>query len=131
MTTIPKPRWPRFTLRTLFVVVTVVGLAVGWFVYQLNWIRQRDEFLTKNRTRALEFGYVGSFLCGGPPHIANYAPGLLWVFGENPINQVDLLFPTDRGWREPKPVEQTEIELAQRLFPEAMVVPIFTKPLTE
>ncbi len=29
MTTTPKRRWPRFTLRTLFVVVTVACLLIG------------------------------------------------------------------------------------------------------
>jgi len=42
--TAPRRRWFRFafSLRTLFVVVTVFGC---WLGYQLNWIRQRREFL--------------------------------------------------------------------------------------
>jgi hypothetical protein len=40
--TAPKRRWPRFTLRTLFIVVTVFGC---WLAYELNWIRERHQFL--------------------------------------------------------------------------------------
>jgi hypothetical protein len=36
---------PRFSLRTLFVLVTLCALAVGWAVYQFNWIRQRHRAL--------------------------------------------------------------------------------------
>jgi hypothetical protein len=46
MTLVPKRRWPRFTLRTLFVVVTVFGVWLGW---QLNWIRQRHVYLARRR----------------------------------------------------------------------------------
>ena len=39
----PPSRWFRFSLRTLFVVVTVFGVFFGWVVYQLNWIRERHD----------------------------------------------------------------------------------------
>jgi len=41
LTPAPKRRWFRWSLRTMFVVVTVCG----WIGYQLNWIRQRHEFI--------------------------------------------------------------------------------------
>ncbi len=44
----PKHRRLRFSLRTLFVVVTVAACIVGWTAYQLNWIRQRHEELDKH-----------------------------------------------------------------------------------
>ncbi len=47
MTTTPKRRWLAFTLRTLFVAVTVVGIGLGWVVYQLNWIRQRRAVIAR------------------------------------------------------------------------------------
>jgi hypothetical protein len=47
----PKRRWPRFSLRTLFVVVTVLGC---WLGYQLNWIRQRHDFLARNQAAQIE-----------------------------------------------------------------------------
>jgi hypothetical protein len=36
---------PRFSLRTLFVLVAIASVPMGWVAYQLNWIRQRHEFL--------------------------------------------------------------------------------------
>ena len=39
----PKRRWFRFSLRTLFVLVTIIGIAAGWVTYQLNWIRERHS----------------------------------------------------------------------------------------
>jgi len=37
----PQRRWFRFSLRTLFVVVTVVGLGLGWLAWNVNIVRQR------------------------------------------------------------------------------------------
>lgn len=53
MTTAPKRRWPRFTLRTLFVVVTV--LAVGIELWQ------RADRLQKQAT-AHKFKAIGALL---------------------------------------------------------------------
>jgi hypothetical protein len=44
----PKRRWFRFSLRTLFLLVTIVGVGVSWVVHQLNWIRERHEFLNRH-----------------------------------------------------------------------------------
>ena len=40
--TAPERRCFRFSLRTMFVVVTVMG---GWLGYCLNWIRERHAAL--------------------------------------------------------------------------------------
>lgn len=45
--TAPRRRCFRFSLRTLFVVVTVFGC---WLGYQLNWIRQRHAYLRTKGT---------------------------------------------------------------------------------
>ena len=42
----PQPRrWFSFSLRTLFVVVTVVGGALGWLGWNLRIVRARQEML--------------------------------------------------------------------------------------
>ena len=41
-------RLRRFSLRTLFVLVTIIALPLGWVDYQLKWIRQRHEAATVN-----------------------------------------------------------------------------------
>ncbi len=38
-------RLPQFTLRTMFVIVTVMAC---WLAFHLNWIRERNEFLVKH-----------------------------------------------------------------------------------
>jgi hypothetical protein len=46
--TAPRRRWFAFSLRALFVVVTVFGC---WLGYQLNWIRERHEALSTGTAR--------------------------------------------------------------------------------
>ncbi len=36
-------RWFRFSLRTLFVAMTLLACLACWLGYELNWIRQRQE----------------------------------------------------------------------------------------
>ena len=38
MTTVPKPRWFRFSLRTLFVVVTVSSIFIAFIVWFIFWM---------------------------------------------------------------------------------------------
>ena len=51
--TAPKRRWFRFSLRMMFVVVTVFGC---WLGYELNWIRQRHEISNHRHSRWYEEG---------------------------------------------------------------------------
>ena len=60
-------RWYRFSLRTAFILLTLVCLVVAWAAYQLNWIRERQEARKTFRT----------YSDANAP-----APGILWIFGE-------------------------------------------------
>ena len=51
-----KRRWLRWSLRTMFVVVTVAGCLVGWLTYNLNWIRQRHEVVSRPNVSKLDDG---------------------------------------------------------------------------
>ena len=43
-----KPRrWFRFSLRTMFVLLTLSCLTFGWTLMQLQWIRERDRALNE------------------------------------------------------------------------------------
>ena len=44
-----KRRWFRFSLRTMFVLVTVLGGALGWIGYNLQWIRAREKGFVRLR----------------------------------------------------------------------------------
>ncbi len=45
MTTTPKRRWPRFTLRTLFVAVTLAACGLAWLGQQAQLVRHRRLML--------------------------------------------------------------------------------------
>ena len=60
-------RWYRFSLWTVFVLLTLKCFAAAWVAYQVNWIRQRQAARAMLVIKA-EF--------------ATTAPGLLWMCGE-------------------------------------------------
>jgi hypothetical protein len=92
----PRHQSFRFSLRTLFVLITLVAIWVGW---SFNWIRQRREFVRLGNE-------LGAVVSRGEVR----APGLLWVFGELGA-QVVLLF-TDK---------ESDFDRARQIFPEAHV----------
>ncbi|MGD9724293.1 MAG: hypothetical protein AB7O59_24070 [Pirellulales bacterium] len=113
----PKRRWFRWSLRTLFVVVTAICVALG---YQWNWIQQRH--------RALESGIVeawGQPDSTGAIRVAE-APGILWLFGES--GYPSLMFEvTDSSFRL-SDTESLRYARMQRLFPEAVIDLTLTEP---
>ncbi len=93
----PRRRFA-FSLRTLFVAVTLagVGTALG---SQLNWLRQRRALLSSWSASA-------PATLGQTPR----APGMLWLFGEQGRSRVIVLNAGDE-----------QLADVQRLFPEAKV----------
>ena len=61
MTPAPKRRWFRFSLRTLFVVVTMFGVAC-WLGWNLRVVRQRDDaiWLIESKGGQVDFAQPGS-----------------------------------------------------------------------
>lgn len=92
-----KRRWYQFSLRTMFVLTVVVSIPLAWVGYQLNWIRQRNDWR----------GSSGFACSPEPPGSDNpaTAPGYLWLFGEEGLGTIWCL-----------PEEREEV---QRVFPEA------------
>ena len=87
----------RFSLRTLFVVVTVVGIATSWSVQNLSWIGERHAFIRNSKFN--------------PPTYFRRslrAPGMLWLFGESGVEYIGTA--------------QRYETAAKRLFPEAQIV---------
>ena len=111
MTAPPKRRWFRFSLRTLFVVVTLAAVPLGWIGYSVNWIRQRRSALAASGPAA-----------GWTPHADGWEiiqvlpeaqpPGLLWLFGEQGVNRIYINHgPSDK-----------EVTHLKSLFPEATIL---------
>ncbi|HTM54029.1 MAG TPA: hypothetical protein VL175_08370 [Pirellulales bacterium] len=109
----PKRGWFHVALRTLFVALTVMFiLLAGWIGYQLNWIRQRHEYLEDQAGLRARFpGAIESTV------VPVDAPGLLWLFGERGRGGDFslLILEVDSGHT---PVFGAEIAKARTLFPE-------------
>jgi hypothetical protein len=97
----PRHRRFRFSLTTLFLLVALVAVWLGW---SWNWIRQRHEFLRNKMATSLNVNPVT-------------APGMLWLFGEEGCEYVFMALATDN-----------DLEEARRLFPEASVQDVFQPP---
>ena len=109
---------PRFSLRPLFVLVTIVGLAGGWVAYQLNWIRQRHEIVAYyGAAVAPKTGYyfaldVVSYEMPGDYFPGQAAPWHLRIFGERGYKEIGLF----------KNIRDRDLERISYLFPEAKVI---------
>ena len=130
MTTAPKRRWFSYSLRTLFVVVTLVAIGLGIRAnWRPNWIHQRHALL--ERQAVLAEKYRGSKMSNDPaPGVSHVPPeagprqwpklltrAVLWVFDEPSISEVRLY----GSAYSPKVfhVGGAEIVQAKWLFPEA------------
>ena len=127
---VPKRRWFRFSLRTLFVMMTVVCC---WLGYELNWIRNRHAFIDRQRARLAEF-YSGEDLAFYNEQLYydnpnGGAPSFLWLFGEPALGNLNLVMTIDdpyahgageaetKIWREWQATDP-EYREARQLFPE-------------
>ena len=100
MTTNPKRRWFAYSLRTLFVVVTVFGY---WLGYELNWIRERRLVFDSGKI-ALEMypTRLPDGLC--------QPPWPLRMFGERPIYASNMVVGPETS--------DAELRRLRALFPE-------------
>ncbi len=94
--------WFRFSLRTLFVFMTVFAC---WLGYELNWVRQRHALLGRRDVLDWSESHKGAEPTRPAP------PGQLWLVGEKGVGRL-VVGETN---------EQEYIE-AQRLFPEATIL---------
>ena len=118
-----KRRWLRFSLRALFVVV-IAGCC--WLGYQLNWIRQRHEVLSRPEVNSSIFDPVGTrapvglMLLGEQGH---YMLGVMLPFDEERSRELSKYGPSvDLDYDAFLTAdERDEIERIRNLFPEADV----------
>ena len=88
---------PQFSLSTLFVIVLLASLPVAWSAYQLNWIRQRYEFLAERQQGAM------------PPSSWKLPPWSLRLFGERSPDTIFL-------------IKEQDVAEADSLFPEVLLI---------
>jgi hypothetical protein len=105
--TAPNRRWFRFTLRTLFVTVTLACALSGWLVWNLRQMRHRVETAKRIESRggSVEWGWIYD-------SDLKSVPSLWRLIGAEPMFLVGLpceIFTKD----EAKAVRET--------FPEALV----------
>ena len=111
MTIALKRSWFRFSLRTVFVVVTVFAC---WLGYELNWLRER-HFLVESGEAAVYPTNKGT---------RPRAPSLLWLFGEDGAGQITLSLALDK---KPEPEDGSDLESlptynrVRRAFPEGEI----------
>jgi len=101
----------KFSLRTFFVVVTLLCLPCVWIGYQLNWIRERRE--ARHWLEAHEQMYIRA-RDAVDSVLPEPAPAGLDLLGEEGVAYISL-FPTEEH-----PFDRQE-KLAElsRIFPEA------------
>jgi hypothetical protein len=95
MTIAPKRRWPRFTLRTLFVAVTVLGAASSWVHSQLDWIKQRHA--ARHQPHLVTY-FSGGFIDNDGLEVPPADPPLsLWFFGEDGVTELTTIYDDDHS----------------------------------
>jgi hypothetical protein len=118
MTLAPKRRWS-YSLRTLFAVVTVLGVALGWGAYSLNWIEQRHSLCGQ-----------AAYMLGGSDD--GTAPGLLWLFGEQGFARMRIKFEGDPKEAELNERQREILKRLRQAYSEAeieVVPPYAGKPI--
>jgi hypothetical protein len=109
----PRRRWFTFSLRTLFVVVTVLCV---WLGLEFRFVRERQAWVQVNKAmiRPAEPTRVGSgvgMYISSRPTISYFPFWRRWL-GDVPVPSI--VFP--EGW--------TDHETEKRLFPEAELIQV-------
>jgi hypothetical protein len=115
MSPVPKRRWS-FTLRTLFVMVTVLAAGMGWVAYHANWMLER-----KHGREWLDAHGVG----GSIGFSREARPSLSWtlkMLGEQPLELFCIGALDDE--RRDLPEYRRRVAAISLLFPECQIVDI-------
>jgi hypothetical protein len=131
-----KGRWIRFSMRTLFALVTVACVALGVrFGWRPSWIAARHDFLARQNTEWADAPpEIRRAPAIGQPHIAPRAGYevrfLLWFYGQTPQPSVRIPIRTGRLGRGSPLATDAHVQKAAELFPEASIyaVPVLTYP---
>src|SRR6476646_9500752 len=107
---------PQFSLRTLFVATTLIGMLLGLVGYHLNWIRQRRSFLAD---QTLQFGDNG--MTWTTPSQSNPPPKMLRILGDDGVSYIRLVIEVDRFDAARQLDSYDLVRQAKQLFPESEI----------
>jgi hypothetical protein len=110
----PKRRWFRFSLRTLFLVVTVACL---WLGYQIHWIHER-----RSGRDWLDRHSIGGSI-GFQPESRPGIPWSLMILGEKPIEKIRTIGALDNE-KNDLPMYRKRVAEVSGLFPECQIVDV-------
>jgi len=111
-------RFLQFRLMTLFIVMTVFGLWLGW---ETKWIRDRHRMLENHEAVILEdqledqIDFAARWASRGMTPAT--APGGMWLIGERGVTELRVYINPCDPKRSPEAHEVSQ--RARRLFPEA------------
>jgi hypothetical protein len=126
--TVPKRRWFRFSLATLFIVVTVISCLAG---YGVNWIHQRRDLVHEGdilvqKSSNYVTGVTSDEL---PPAGSTLSQRLLTFLGEPPTNRCFVwILLREEELEEIEPVDVPKVRRARELLPEAEIVVVWFQP---
>ncbi len=113
--TIPKRRWPRFTVRTLFVITALVATGMWFVLSNLMQLRQRDRVMHATAVR-FNWGHRNRFetdlpmmwsLFGAKCYDCIAFPST--TFTEEQVAQLQVLFPEAQlSLYDPRDVESVD-----------------------
>jgi hypothetical protein len=78
---------PRFSLKTLFGIVTILAIACGWFVFKLNKARHQREIVKQVRDLKV---YAGADVPFESPTWLNDIRGKDWASNVNRLDTIGL-----------------------------------------
>jgi hypothetical protein len=111
-----RRRWFQFSVGTMLLLVTALA---AFLAYHVTWIRQRHQFL--GSPRSFSNGLTLKEL--DPTLPTPRAPGLLWLFGEEPQGAIYVNFGDPASWEAGLTNEQAaELDRVDVLFPEAAIL---------
>jgi hypothetical protein len=116
--TAPRRRWFRFSLRTLFVVVTAFGIWLGW---QLHVVRERAAIRAWAEKREIGFSseeWPGMFVPGRKPAWVGVIPWYRRLLGDQGYVLIEMPYGYSAA---DKAAIQSDQALIEATFPEAVV----------
>ena len=121
-----KRRWFRFSLRMLFVFVTIACLPMVWVAYQLKWIHERRQFWENFGFMFSTFTVTGEQTPWSLRIFGDY--GYPWVSNRPPSNieQAKALFPEMVSrWGRPRRNQMAKVIQAFRFTTRDFVGPTY------